>query len=357
MSDSTHDSDAEIPLPPGLFHMRVQTLVEGERGVFCQDRADPFDLYGYRIKQVLCAEQTPFQEVVIADTYNFGRALFMDGCLQSTEDDDALYHEMLVHPAMLSHSRPKDVLIIGGGEGATLREILSYKDVTRVHMVDIDERAVDLCREHLRSMHQGAFDDSRTRLVIDDGRHFIERDNDADVGPFDVVIIDVVDMLTNGPAKSIYTVEFYRHLKARLRPGGIVAVQGMELSHTDYKNHAALVRTLKTQFSEVHSYRCCVPSFLATWGFVVASDWLRPDDAWTPASIDALIDARVGHGWMGHLDGAFLASCLTLCKETRHHLALPGPILRDAFDFVTPADVESVNMPVRSYPNKTRRRR
>src|SRR5207244_1465410 len=146
-----------------------------------------------------------------------------------------LYHEMLVQPAMLMHKEPKDVLIIGGGEGASLREVLVHGSVRSATMVDIDKECVDLCKKHLDSWHHGAFDDKRARMVFDDGRKFVENDTNQ----YDVVVIDVVDMLDNGPAQALYTKQFYSALKKKLRPDGIVVVQGMEFSFLDSQPHAA----------------------------------------------------------------------------------------------------------------------
>src|SRR5262249_38062010 len=153
--------------------------------------------------------------------------------VQSSFDDEALYHEMLVQPAMLLHPNPRSVLIVGGGEGATLREVLAHNQVRSVTMVDIDQQAVDLCRQFLPSWSRGAYEDPRARVVYDDGRKFIEETDEL----YDVVIIDVVDMLAEGPAFRLYTREFYRHLRKRMRPDAIVTIQGLEFSHSQYKQH------------------------------------------------------------------------------------------------------------------------
>lgn len=277
----------------------------------------------------------------------YGRALFWVGVLQSSEFDEALCHELLVQPAMCIHSNPRDVLIIGGGEGATLREVLAHRSVKRAIMVDIDQTCVDLCREHLRDWHQGAMEDPRAQLVYADGRAFVEDDDHF----YDVVIIDVVDMLENGPAQRIYTREFYAHLRKRLRPGGIVVVQGMEFSHVDHAQHAALVRTLRTNFTEVHSYQSHIPSFVAPWGFVLASDYVRPYE-YSAASLDARTQRKLGRDWMQHVDGRFLISRFDLCMATRRMLAMPGPTLGDELTIAKPADVEWVNEPIAVFPNR-----
>ena len=128
--------------------------------VFVED-SDYFDQYTYRLKSVIYNGRTAFQNVLIADTYNYGRALMLDGAIQSSEDDETLYHEILVQPAMLRHPDPRDVLIIGGGEGATLREVLVHRSVKSATMVDLDREVVELCREHLPTWHRGAMDDPR----------------------------------------------------------------------------------------------------------------------------------------------------------------------------------------------------
>jgi spermidine synthase len=289
--------------------------------------------------------RTAYQSVLIADTYNYGRALFLDGAIQSAEDDERLYHEMLVQPAMLASTAPRDVLIIGGGEGATLREVLAHRSVQSVVMVDLDRQLVELSREHLSAWHRGALDEPRARLVFEDGRKFVEGDD----GRYDVVIVDVVDMLDNGPARMLYTRQFYEHLRRRLRPDGIVAVQGLEFSFLDDKPHAALARTLRTVFREVHSYRVPIPSFLATWGFLIASDHVRPAE-WSPEDIDHRIHDRLGDDWLDHVDDAYLRSCFVLCKETRWLLAQPGPILEDGVPFVPPPDVEEDEPAVTRFP-------
>lgn len=333
-------------LRPGSFYIAAEGPPAGPV-TYCEDTSDRFDIFGFRTRSIVCSEQTDFQNVLIADTVSFGRALFLDGVLQSSEYDEALYHEVLVHPAMLGHPAPRDVLIIGGGEGATLREVLAHNTVKRAVMVDIDGASVELCRTHLGAWHRGAFDDPRAHLIIDDGRAFVENDDAF----YDVVIIDVVDMLENGPAQRIYTREFYSHLRRRLRPGGVVVVQGMEFSHVDFVQHAALARTLRTVFPEVHSYQVAVPSFLAPWGFVLASDHVRPAD-WRPAGLDALIAQRLGPNWLHHVDGEFLLARFQLCLETRLNLALPGPTLSDDEPFVKPPEPDQVDEPIAVYPSR-----
>lgn len=334
------------PLPPDHYYVDApnpETVGKGALN-FVED-TDPFDRYVYRLSRVLYQGQTQHQNVMIADTLNFGRALMLDGAIQSTQEDEALYHELLVQPAMLRHPEPRDVLIIGGGEGATLREVLVHRSVRSVVMVDIDRELVELCREHLVAWHRGAFEDRRVRLVFEDGRQFVENDSSR----YDVVIIDLVDFLDNGPAQALYTRQFYELLRKRLRPDGIVAVQGLEFSFSDAQPHAALARTLRTVFPEVHTYRGAIPSFLSSWGFLIASDWVRPSE-WSPSDIDRAIYSKLGTQWLDHLNGDFLRSCFSLCKETQFLLSLPGPILEDGVDFIPPPDIQEIEPSFVQFP-------
>jgi spermidine synthase len=294
---------------------------------FLVETLDPFDRYEFRIRKLVVAGSTPFQEIAIAETYSFGRVLCLDGSIQSAEDDEALYHEALVQPAMLLHPGPEKVLVIGGGEGATLREVLYHRSVRRATMVDLDEAVVALSRQHLPAWHQGAFEDPRTRLVIGDGRQFVEQDNER----YDVIIIDLVDLLEGGPAQLLYTRAFYKLVRERLAPGGIVVVQGLELSHMDARYHAALARTLTTAFPRVSSYRAPVPSFLSSWGFLLASDWADPRTL-SEDEVDKRLRERIAStpaGPIEHMNGEFFRAMFGLDRGLRRELAKDGPLIED----------------------------
>jgi len=216
--------------------------------------------------------ETRFQSLEIADTVAYGRCLFLDEKIQSGLADEFIYHEALVHPAMVTHPSPRRVFIAGGGEGATAREILRHQTVESVLMADIDQEAVAACRAHLVDFHQGAFDDPRLTLVHADARAELER---SDVS-FDVIVVDVTDPLAGGPSYRIFTREFYQIARARLRPGGLIAVQAESGDHGVLEGHAAIVKTLGSVFASTEGYRAHVPSFGETWGFAVAGDGVLP---------------------------------------------------------------------------------
>ncbi|WP_112429292.1 polyamine aminopropyltransferase [Thermogemmatispora tikiterensis] len=222
----------------------------------------------YRVLKTVVATRSPYQEILILDTIGFGRALFLDGIPQSSALDEHIYHEALIHPVLVAHRQPKKVFIVGGGEGATLREVLRHNTVERVVMVDIDDTLVALAREHLGDWHQGAFDDPRVELVHADARGYLEKTSET----FDCVIVDATDPLEGGPAALLFTTEFFKLAKSRLNPGGTF---GMQAEATDIgvcEAHASIIKTLKQCFKSVFSYQAMVTFFGLPWGFAVASD-------------------------------------------------------------------------------------
>ena len=302
------------------------------------EQADGDEIYLFAIEGTIAKARTPFQDVEIVDTPGFGQMLLLDGLVQSSSDDEHIYHETLVHPAFLAHPGPRDVLIIGGGEGATTREVLRHDSVRSVTMVDIDAALIELCREHLESWHRGSFDDPRTEVIIGDGRAFLEQTDQT----FDAVICDITDFLTEGPAMRLYTREFYELIAERLRPGGILIVQALETATSDWEEHAALVRTLKTVFSMVTSHVAFIPSFGFTWGFLTASESVDPSKL-TAEEIDLRIEERLISPLRAY-DGLYHTGLFALSKDLRALLATPGPVLEDAtIEFglnLTPQEVE-----------------
>jgi spermidine synthase len=222
----------------------------------------------YRVLRTVVAVKSQYQEIVIVDTPGFGRALFLDGIPQSSALDEHIYHEALIHPALVGHRAPRKVFIVGGGEGATLREVLRHNTVERVVMVDIDDLLVALAKEHLGDWHQGAFDDPRVELVHADARGYLEQTSET----FDCVIVDATDPLEGGPAALLFTTEFYRLAKARLNPGGTFGMQAETTDIGACEAHASIIKTLRQCFRSVFSYQTVVTFYGQPWGFAVASD-------------------------------------------------------------------------------------
>lgn len=251
------------------------------------EQVDPHERHSFAYDAVHFFGRTQIQSAEIIETVNYGKMLIIGGRTQSAQADEAIYHEALVHPALVTHPDPRHVLIIGGGEGATLREVLRHRTVDHAVMVDIDGELVEICQKFLPDWHQGAFADPRTELVIADGWDYM-----AAAGPrFDVVIVDVCDALEDGPALRLYTAAFFEMVRARLKPGGLVIVQAMELSTEEFGDHLAVRDQLGRVFPTLRSYATYIPSFWSSWGFAVASDGLDPA-ALGRASVDAALAVR-----------------------------------------------------------------
>ena len=277
----------------------------------------------YSIERELVSKRTRFQALAICDTRTFGRALFLDDKIQSAESDEHIYHETLVHPALIAHPGPKSVYIAGGGEGATLREVLRHPSVERAVMVDIDGEAIDFAKEHMRAWHQGAFDDPRTELVIGDAREHLARSAET----FDAIVVDVTDPVAGGPSYLLFTEEFYRIAAARLTPGGVVSVQAESMATPLIAGHAAVVRTLARVFPVVSGLAAFVPAFGEPWGFAVAGDAPGPA-ALTGAEVDARLAAR---GIVGrHYDGQTHQHMFSLPKGVRTAIAARDDVITDA---------------------------
>ena len=269
-------------------------------------------LQGERVERIVHSGRTAFQSVVIQDTACFGRSLVLDDKTQSTEVDEFVYHESLVQPSMIAHPGPRRVFIAGGGEGATAREALRHRTVERVVMADIDEQVVDLCRRHLGAFHQGSFDDPRLELHHRDAMAVL----DESQGAFDVAVIDVPDPLEGGPAYLLFTAEFYALARARLAPGGLLVAQAGPTGPAFHEQcFSAVANTVGSAFPTMSAYEAFVPSFGATWGFVVGS--LEGN----PAALDATeVDARLdGRGISGlrHYDGETHTGMFSLPKYLR----------------------------------------
>src|SRR5512137_223623 len=224
------------------------------------------------IREVLFSKHTPFQSMDILELGSYGKSLVLDGRIQSTSRDEFIYHEVLVHPAMLAHPDPRRVFIVGGGEGATLREVLRHRTVERALMVDIDEEVVNRCREHLPEWHQGAFEDPRAELRYVDARRYLEETSES----FDVIVIDISEPIEEGPAYLLFTREFYEIVKERLTPDGVISLQAGTTALHQLLNFTAVNKTLSTVFPVVAPYDIPIPSFGLPWGFTLASKNIDP---------------------------------------------------------------------------------
>ncbi|PZC48064.1 MAG: spermidine synthase [Chloroflexi bacterium] len=276
----------------------------------------PDMLQGIALEGILYSGNSPYQKVEVIDTNLYGRCLVLDGKLQSAEADEFIYHEALIHPVLLAHPNPRRVLIAGGGEGATLREVLAHRTVEQAVMVDLDEEVVRVCKEHLPHHHQGAFDDPRVDLRIADARDPIMHGSET----FDAIILDLPDPIEEGPAYLLYTQKFYQSVMERLAPDGVAVVQaGSALPMLLSEAFTPIFRTLSSVFPLVRSYRAEVASFGGLWGYVLASRGPDPA-ALTAEEIDKRIAERV-QSPLRFYDGITHEGLFRLPKYLREALA------------------------------------
>lgn len=273
--------------------------------------------WSYRVSSVLFSGKSQYQEVDLVDTPTWGKVLLLDGKMQSTEADEQVYHELLVHPPLLHHPNPKRVFIMGGGEGATAREILRHPSVEQVVMVDIDKVVTDFCSQHLER-NVAAFADPRLRLINDDARTQLEAADDAS---FDVIIGDLADPLDGGPCYQLYTQEFYRGVVLKkLAPGGIFITQSGPAGFlSSGEVFSSIHATVRSVFPVVVPYAQHIPSFCDVWGYNMAFS----DPAQAPLSaeeMDARIAARFPAAPLDFLDGATWAGVRHLNKMVRRQL-------------------------------------
>jgi len=173
----------------------------------------------YQIKEKLFEGQSDFQKVEVVETLGYGRMLLNDSLVMVTEKDEFIYHDMIAHVPLFVHPNPQKVLIVGGGDGGTAREVLRHLSVESVVMVEIDKMVVDACREFILQTSKDLSNPKMT-LLIEDGVKYMKESSET----FDVIIIDSTDPI--GPATPLFGEEFYKNVSARLSDNGIVVAQG-----------------------------------------------------------------------------------------------------------------------------------
>jgi spermidine synthase len=283
----------------------------------------------HAIVRTVAEARTKFQRVEILETASYGKCLVLDGRIQSSQADEFVYHEALVHPGLLAvESPPKSALVIGGGEGATLREILKYPSIRRALMVDIDAEVVELCRRHLPEMHRGAFDDRRTEVRHEDARAYLEHTTDR----FDMICVDLVEPLEEGPACLLFTKEFYGLVRDRLTPGGTMTMQAGMTKVGELPFFTALHRTLAEVFPIVAGYQAFVSCFGTPWGFLVASRRIDPARQ-DRAAVDALVADRIT-GSLDYWDGLTHQHAFALPKFIRKAVEAETRIITDSRPFI-----------------------
>jgi len=279
-------------------------------------------LHGY--SDQIVSLTTEYQKVDILLSPLYGKMVIIDGDVQSAQLDEYLYHEILVLPTLMSHPNPTKIYLAGGGEGATLREILKCKTVTSVTKCDIDQQAIQLFMDHLPEWHQNSFFDPRVVLRHQDAREDLAQQAD---GGLDVIITDLTEPIDGGPSQRLFSDEFFKLCYQKLATNGSMCLQASLLRITNYEMHGAILKTIQQTFPIVRSMSVYVPSFDTTWGFIYASKEIDPL-LLEPSTIDERIKMRLNSPTR-YYDGNTHRMVFTISKDLHRLLKDTGSIIKD----------------------------
>lgn len=256
-----------------------------------QDKGSRLDLWvsethrdmvslGFKVKKTLFSAKSPYQQVDVVETAGHGGLLLNDGIMMLSERDEFVYHEMIAHVPMFTLKNPERVLIIGGGDGGTAREVLRHKCVKRAVMVEIDGMVVEACKKHLPSL-ACALDDPRLELIIDDGVKYAQNTDET----FDAVLIDSTDPI--GPAQPLFDTEFYQNIARLLDKNGIMISQS-ESPFYDTKIQRSMFSNQRPFFKKIHMYTFPMLTYPGGfWSFGFASNGPCPVKDFDPKRVSA----------------------------------------------------------------------
>jgi len=221
--------------------------------------------YYYRVGEVVHEERTDYQHLRIVDTPAIGRVMLLDGVTQVATENEFLYHEPMVHPALIAHPDPKRVCVVGAGDGGIVREVVKHRP-EEVHQFELDRRVNEVCREYMPQVSDGVYDDPRVNLVFGDGRALIAEHP----GRFDVVIMDMTDPF--GPSTMLYTEEYYREVKRSLRDHRGSFVMHCESPISRPRAYQQILRTLGRVWSHQEVFYVYIQMYAVLWSIVVSAD-------------------------------------------------------------------------------------
>ncbi len=235
---------------------------------------------GFKVEKTLFTGQSRFQKVDILKTAEHGIVLMNDGLFMLSEKDEFVYHEMIAHVPMFVHPCPKKVLVIGGGDGGAVREILKHPQTEKVVLVEIDELVVNACRKYMPFV-SAALDDPKVRIIIDDGVKYAAKTKEK----FDVILVDSTDPV--GPSKPLFDKAFYKNVAGLLGPEGILVTQA-ESPFYDRHIQGPMLMNQRSFFKKLHLYLYTTITYPGgLWAFSFASDRLCPVGDFDPERADA----------------------------------------------------------------------
>lgn len=220
-------------------------------------------------KDVIYTAKSEFQTIDIIDTPGLGKVLVLDGLVMTTERDEFFYHEMISHVPMISHPNPEKVLVIGGGDGGTVREVLKHDCVKSVVLCEIDGLVIDACRKYMPTL-AGMLDDDRVDIQVRDGIEYISQQQNE----FDIILIDSTDPM--GPGEGLFTEEFYLNVNRALKEGGIMAAQS-ESPFVNQRQMKMMYPLLRKAFPKVSTFVGPIPTYPGGyWSWAFCSNSVEP---------------------------------------------------------------------------------
>ena len=222
-----------------------------------------------KVKQTYHTEKTQYQDIALIDTEQFGKMLVLDGTVQTTIEDEFVYHEMISHVPLATHKNPKKALVIGGGDGGAIREIIKHPTIEKAVLCEIDGRVIEIAKEHLPEI-SCALTDEKVEVIVDDGIKYVNQHKNE----FDVIMIDSTDPI--GPAVGLFSKEFYKAIYECLKEDGIfVAQTESPFFHKDLIRNA--FKNVESIFPIARLYTCAIPTYPSGyWSFTMGSKKYDP---------------------------------------------------------------------------------
>ncbi|WDL95126.1 polyamine aminopropyltransferase [Alicyclobacillus sp. ALC3] len=225
---------------------------------------------GLRIKQIIHSEKTDFQTLDVVETVEYGRLLVLDGCVMTTDKDEFVYHEMLSHVPMHTHPNPKKVLVVGGGDGGVIREIIKHPSVEKAVLAEIDGRVIEASKTYFPHIASG-LSDPRVDVQVTDGIKYVEDHPNE----FDIILIDSTDPI--GPAVGLFAKDFYQSVHRALKDDGIMVAQ-TESPFANAKLISSVYKDVSEVFPQTHLYLAFVPTYpTGMWSFTMGSKKYDPN--------------------------------------------------------------------------------
>ena len=221
--------------------------------------------FGVAVEAVLFRGESEFQKVEVFETKAYGRMLTLDGCVMCTDEDEFVYHELIAHVPAVMHKKPKSALVIGGGDGGTVRELLKHKGIDKIVLCEIDGMVVEACRKYFPAIACG-LDDPRVTVNIGDGVAYIKEHQNA----FDIIIVDSTDPI--GPGEGLFSGDFYKSVAKALKSGGLMVAQSEAIWFKD-DVLGRIHRNIAAGFQHKRTYIGAIPTYpRGVWSWTMASN-------------------------------------------------------------------------------------